>query len=768
MSGPALLLTESLQQDFVKPLGRFEPLPNLLHIGPDEARRLMGEDPADGPVARVMRWAYGLPDERLRLVHVRDWHDAQDPAQASHLAQFGSHCLRGTPGAAFAFPVPERSAKDVRVVDCPTLNDFEGTRLAEALAAFRGTKTRVGLIGVWTEAKVAYLAYELRTRYPDFELAVCSALTAGSSRADHFVALDQMRKLLGVRVIASVGEFQRFLAGEAAADAVPASSGALEVSVAGAPLSGADERLVRWLFRDARSLSARRLDGGFSGNVVLGTESVDAHGHAQVPHVVKIGPAEAIGRERASFERIESVLGNNAPRVADFADHGGRGAIKYRYAAMGGGGSTTFQKRYMAGLSPAATRRFLHEVFSEQLGRFYRAGARERVNLLKHYAFDPAMAPRVAEKVKAVLGREPTGETLALPGGLKTPNPVLFYSRALPDCLSPAEAGSAVLSYVHGDLNGANIVLDGHDNVWLIDFFHTGRGHVLKDLLKLENDVLYIFTKLGSDAALKEAARITDALLEVQDLAAPLPTARAVGLRSQELVRAWGTVRALRAHHGPLLGSDRDPLQAFIGQLRYAAHTLSFDESDRRQKLWALYAVGRLGAAVADRYRRVGPLRVDWLEAAGPGRVGLTLLPGRRDYGRVLADDVAALKAAGVTHVACLATPPELHHFGVDGLLGAYRAAGLEAFHLPVLDQRVPSREDMRRLLAWTSGALGAGAKVVVHCVGGLGRAGTAAACLLRSRGLSAPKALAEVRRARGRRAVESASQEDFVRRFRP
>lgn len=770
MSGPALLLTESLQQDFVKPLGRFEPLPNLLHIGADEARRLMGEDPSDGPVARVMRWAYSLPDGRLRLVHIRDWHDASDPAQVSHLGQFGPHCLKETPGAAFAFSVPAGHGKDVRVVDCPTLNDFEGTRLADALASFRGTRARVGIIGVWTEAKVSFLAYELRTRYPDFELAVCSALTAGSSRSDHFLALDQMKKLLGVRVLASVGEFERFLAGKSAAETVPAAPGALELTLTGAPLAPEDDRLLRWLFRDARTLRARRLDGGFSGNVVLGAESVDAHGHAQVPHVVKIGPAEAIGRERASFERIEAVLGNNAPRVADFADHGGRGAIKYRYAAMGGAASTTFQKRYMAGLSPATTRRFLREVFDEQLGRFYRAGARERVNLLAHYRFDPAMAPRVAERVAEVLGKEPKGEALSLPGGLKTPNPVLFYSRDLPDCLVPAEAGSARVSYVHGDLNGANIVIDGHDNVWLIDFFHTDRGHVLKDLLKLENDLLYIFTKVGSDAALAEASRITDALLEVEDLAAPLPGPRAVGLRSKELVRAWGTVRTLRSHYAALLGHDRDPLQAFIGQLRYAAHTLSFEESDRRQKLWALYSVGRLGAAVRDRYRGVGPLRVDWIDdpEKTPGRLGLTLLPGRRDYGRVLAEDVAALKAAGVTHVACLATPPELHHYGVDGLLAAYRSAGFEAFHLPVLDQRVPSRADMRRLVAWTEGALGAGAKVVLHCVGGLGRAGTAAACLLRARGLSAPRALAEVRRARSRRAVESAAQEDFVRRFRP
>lgn len=74
----------------------------------------------------------------------------------------------------------------------------------------------------------------------------------------------------------------------------------------------------------------------------------------------------------------------------------------------------------------------------------------------------------------------------------------------------------------------------------------------------------------------------------------------------------------------------------------------------------------------------------------------------------------------------------------------------------------------MRGLVAWLDGALGAGAKAVVHCVGGLGRSGMAAACLLKARGLSAAGAVAEVRRARGARAVESRVQEDFVRGFKP
>ena len=38
----AVLITQCLQQDFVAPVGRYDRLPNLLHIGFGEARHLMG------------------------------------------------------------------------------------------------------------------------------------------------------------------------------------------------------------------------------------------------------------------------------------------------------------------------------------------------------------------------------------------------------------------------------------------------------------------------------------------------------------------------------------------------------------------------------------------------------------------------------------------------------------------------------------------------------------------------------------------------------
>jgi ADP-ribosyl-[dinitrogen reductase] hydrolase len=57
---------------------------------------------------------------------------------------------------------------------------------------------------------------------------------------------------------------------------------------------------------------------------------------------------------------------------------------------------------------------------------------------------------------------------------------------------------------------------------------------------------------------------------------------------------------------------------------------------------------------------------------------------------------------------------------------------------------------------------LGAGDTVVVHCMGGLGRAGTIAACVLAARGLEAERAVEVVRAVRPG-ALETAAQVAFV-----
>ena len=769
MNSPALLITDCLQHDFVGPVSRFDGLPNALHVGHEESRRLLGPNPAEGPVARLVAWAHRQPDAVLQVIHVRDWHDPDNAAQQPHLGQFGAHCVRDTPGAAFVFALDDIAAgKRLSIVDATTLTNFVDTRLGEVLAPHAQENLRVGLMGVWTEAKLTFLAYDLRARYPQFQIAVCSALSASSSRENHLIALDQMERLLGVRVLDSVAEFVEFLGGhleDAPLIGFSDKHPRVEVAAGSPPLSASDLQLVRYLFRGCREVSVRSLDGGYSGNVVLGARSVDLHGHDETPHVVKIGAAGPIGQERRAFERIESVLGNSAPRIADFADWQGRGALKYRYAAVGRQAAQSFQKIYAAGADEAEVRRILDAVLVDQLGRLYQAAQAERSDLLDYYDFKPAWADSVRRKLVDLRGDAGTQDTLDFPGGRRIRSILQFYTSGLAGM--PRVPRAHYWAQVHGDLNGSNILVDEPGNVWLIDFFHAHRGHVLRDLAKLENDLLFIWTPIESDAQLEQALALTDRLLEVRDLGRPLPDLDAA-IDDPDLRRAWASVQHLRSYYPPLIQADREVTQLLIPQIRYAVHTLSFVESNARQKQWALYTACRAAEVLQNLAGLMGRLRVGWLPAefTGAGRLGLTLVPGRRDYGRVLDEDLDALQGEGVAAVLCLLARDEFERYGVDGLLDAYRARGFDVLHLPTLDRTPPSEADLATALAWIDTHTRAGRRVLVHCVGGLGRAGTIAACWLRRQGLDTAAAIAEVRRVRSPRAIETREQEEAIAAF--
>lgn len=765
----ALLITECLQNDFVKPISRHETLPNLLHIGHSEARRLMGENPHQGPVARFMEWAYALPDQALKIIHIRDWHNALDLEQMDHLAHFGVHCEADTEGAAFAFPEPEQTEKQVGIVNTPGLNDFQGTDLVEQLAPFAGQKIRVGLIGVWTEAKITYLAYELSTRYPNFELGICSALTAGSSRSQHFIALEQLEKLLGVRIFASVASFVRFLGGQASQLPLTGWSESRHpvVVLKSLPALGeTDSRLVRYLFRDARIVKLQRMSGGYSGSEVLGTQSTDNHGHQQASHVIKIGWHHLMGQERMAFEKIEAVLGNSAPRLVDFAELDDRAALKYRYASMTNSFSRTFQSLYQEGMASEQLRRILYTVFVEQLGKLYAAARYEPLDLLAYYGFNTQLAPEVRRQVEKILGKEAHGNTLQLPVGRPFPNLCRFYEESLIRLQANQVGQGCYVSYLHGDLNGANILLDDHNNIWLIDFFHTHRGHVLRDLIKLENDLLFLMTPLESDEALSEAMELTDFLMQIEDLRAPLPNPENMPFENAALRRAYEMLHCLRSFYPELIHSDRNPLQLYLGKLRYAAHTLSFPEADARQKQLALYTAALCAQEVEWRLlEQRGELWVSWLPKlrTSPGRLGLSILPGRRDRRRHLRKDLEQLKAEGVTHIVSLLTQSELEDYGVPELFKAYAEEGFEVYHLPIMDQATVAPDELRQALDWIQQALMQSGQILLHCVGGLGRSGMLAACFLRQKGLPAQQALAEIRAIRSPRAVENPAQEAII-----
>ena len=127
------------------------------------------------------------------------------------------------------------------------------------------------------------------------------------------------------------------------------------------------------------------------------------------------------------------------------------------------------------------------------------------------------------------------------------------------------------------------------------------------------------------------------------------------------------------------------------------------------------------------------------------------------------ADSAATLRAAGITTVACLLDRNELS----PALEAAYAGAGLRLLHFPVPDMGVPRDADAFHVyLRGLLDRLAAGETIYLHCFAGLGRTGTALACLLMLVGESATTAVAAMREAYRREAVESGGQRRFVEAF--
>lgn len=167
-------------------------------------------------------------------------------------------------------------------------------------------------------------------------------------------------------------------------------------------------------------------------------------------------------------------------------------------------------------------------------------------------------------------------------------------------------------------------------------------------------------------------------------------------------------------------------------------------------------------------------LRVDYLPASAlglPGRLGLTRAPGRWSAGRNpdsdlrLREDVEAIaRVHGAKVLVTLLERFEIAELG--DLDGEARRARLRWIHYPIADMWAPTDlASARRLVARILNALERGQDVVVHCWGGVGRAGTIAAACLVAHGTPPADAMTIVRAARGR-AIETEAQERFVGEF--
>lgn len=245
-------------------------------------------------------------------------------------------------------------------------------------------------------------------------------------------------------------------------------------------------------------------------------------------------------------------------------------------------------------------------------------------------------------------------------------------------------------------------------------------------------------------------------------------------------------------------GHDTDTTAAVAGGLagiRYGLYgiPLAWREALRGQELLrdlqrslVLTAGEReQGSHQAVRTSASHPLQIGTIQLEGGAKIGITFCPGKKQpqsetgsWDRELDTDLAAIKAWGATQLVTLIAPWEFAELGVETLADRAKAHGLSWHHAPILDGHIPGIVPKGfdatawfecvwpTILSQLNVALDRGDGVVVHCKGGLGRAGTAAALLLAKRqpSLGVDEVIDRIREVRPN-AVETVIQERYLKR---
>jgi len=152
-------------------------------------------------------------------------------------------------------------------------------------------------------------------------------------------------------------------------------------------------------------------------------------------------------------------------------------------------------------------------------------------------------------------------------------------------------------------------------------------------------------------------------------------------------------------------------------------------------------------------------------------RVGLTFAPGKCGpsrsghlWERNLGADVDVVAREGIRTIACLVEAYELVKWGIAALPSAVAARGIELLHCPIPDVSVPALDDARSLVRELIARREQ--PILIHCIGGLGRTGVIAGCLLRALDVAPDEALRRLAAARGAECPETPGQRRFVREF--
>lgn len=354
-----------------------------------------------------------------------------------------------------------------------------------------------------------------------------------------------------------------------------------------------DDLLCR-LFNQAQSILVRPLVPSQSGTGVLWVQPFYANGGGRAV-IVKFGAVDKVEKEYHNFkEFIQPFIGGGRnTTVLDLRHTPHLGGIMYSLL-----GATNDQLEDFGGFyhrtDTYQIKEALNRLFLDTCGAWYaNPGRLQPHNLTADYkeTFDftwEKLEHALSERLKSVQGKQQLSFTSLKNTERTFTNPLLVSAERY-------LMRSTYICTTHGDFNQHNLLVDENGHMWLIDFFRTRPGHILRDVAQLDSAIRFSLLR-PDDATLDERLEMEEALCSIERFSQVQQLATRFSTKNTALAKAYAVVVHLRALAYKLVAQNPsdDISEYYIALFYNAINTIRFYSVAVRQREHALLCASLL------------------------------------------------------------------------------------------------------------------------------------------------------------------------------